>query len=144
MFDNAKSIGEELDLENPAIFKTYFRELYFIKGAERIPALREQFHFKGVDSLMNLIDEEGGKNVVVHYGASGRCLEKLKKYGWSKGLSRKLQLYTVRVRKNDFNELDARGFLDKNYSWLNILSPLCEKSGYDNFLGLLPAGEIEG
>jgi CRISPR-associated endonuclease/helicase Cas3 len=145
MIKSLEAEGEELDLEDPAIFKTYFRKLYLIKGSEKIQPLREQFRYKEVDSLMNLIDEDGGENVVVHYRDSERYLEKLKEYGWSKELSRKLQLYTVRVRERDFKELRARGFLDVgSYDRLNVLSKFCQKSGYDDFLGLLPVDEIKG
>jgi CRISPR-associated helicase Cas3/CRISPR-associated endonuclease Cas3-HD len=144
MIESAKLSGVELDLEDPAIFKTYFRKLYLTKGAEQISPLRERFHYKEVDSLMKLIDEDGGKSVVVQYGDSEKYLEKLKKYGWNKELSRKLQLYTVHVRGNDFRELCARGFVDvESYDRLNVLSQFCKKSGYDDFLGLLPADEIK-
>ncbi|MDR1916739.1 MAG: CRISPR-associated helicase Cas3', partial [Synergistaceae bacterium] len=42
MIKSAEFEGKELDLEDPAIFKTYFRKLYFMKEAEKISAARER------------------------------------------------------------------------------------------------------
>jgi CRISPR-associated endonuclease/helicase Cas3 len=140
MLRAAEYEGRELDLEDPDIFRDYFREFYMKSPPDRVPECRERFHYEEVDRLFKIIDEEGRKSVVVPYGEAMEVVAEIKKNGWSKILRRRLQQFTVQINEHDFKKIFST--LGEIAEGVYVLEHLYRDS-YDPLFGLLPPDEMK-
>lgn len=116
------SDNKEIDLLNPSIQQQYFQILHSkitnfdiakieaeLWGGER----SLKFQFATAAQRFKLIDDSESVSIVVEYGDGVNYINLLKDNGLETWLLRKLQLYTVSVRKTDFIELAKNGFISE-------------------------------
>ena len=112
--------GGPLDLNDPTIFRTFFRRLYANApslDAHDIQSLRERFCFRQVAEKFKLIEDSWSAPLVVPFAdPSGRTdevarlLAELANVGPSRQRLRSLQRYTVAVAVKDRELWLAQGF----------------------------------
>lgn len=116
----AQNCGRQLlqqqlaDLLAPEHFKTYFQQLYWIKGdqLDRHHILNDlkpnrdlEFLFSSAANKFRIIDEDQQASVIVRYGASPTFIEQLGQLGPERWLLRKLQRYVVNLPRRQYQEL---------------------------------------
>lgn len=98
----------------PDNFKTYFQQLYWIKGdnldrcgilADLKPNQQLEFLFGSVADKFHIIDNRQQAPVIVRYGESPSLIEQLKRSGPKRGLLRKLQRYVVNLPRHQHQML---------------------------------------
>lgn len=104
---------------NPAHFETYFQQLYWKVGVNRLdrhgimerlkPNRELKFAFRSAANRFRLIDETQQAPVIVRYRESVDLIEQLKALGPERWLLRKLQRYVVNVPRYKHRELIAHG-----------------------------------
>lgn len=127
----------EIDLDDPAVYQTYFRSLYFAKDLDLrgIQALRQSLSFATVARRFRLIADETYP-VVVPFGESGQRLAELRRRGPDRLLLRSLQPFLVNIRERDVSSFQDRGALEIVADGISALSPAF-RDLYDPAFGLL-------
>ncbi|OGH95386.1 MAG: hypothetical protein A2X43_02485 [Candidatus Margulisbacteria bacterium GWD2_39_127] len=102
------------DYLTPEIFKEYFHLFYskvnkfdkaeidelLVRNAQEM-----KFQFATAAKEFCLIDDKDSRSFIVHYKDSSNLIEQLKRKGPENWLLRKLQRYTLSVKKSDFDRL---------------------------------------
>ena len=103
------------------LFEQYFRQLYYatdldarkICGLLKVEPQTLGVQFRSAAQAFRLIDDEDNASVVVRYPGSSDDLDMLfnalKKDGPQRWLMRKLQRYTINIRKREADQLIGRG-----------------------------------
>lgn len=133
--------SKEQDLLLPFWLRQYFTKFYFkvntFDKADIETLLyqnrnRMHFQFATAAEHFRLIDDKDSISILVPYQDGATLIRKLKEQGPEFGLLRKLQPYSVSVRKWDFEKLVKAGFI-VTYSDIHIIEdPQC----YDPQAGL--------
>ena len=139
------------DALSPAAFERYF-PLYYAGFPSRdkhgiVEHLRKnsrfEFEFRTAADKFRLVDDEDQATVIVPYASEGTAsieplIEKLRGGASDRWLLRRLQRYTVTVRRKQVEAWQARGDVRELLPGMYLLiDPL----RYDDRLGLLPEGQ---
>lgn len=125
-------LQEGVDLDDPAIFETYFRALYTGVNTDLfgIEAKRVHFDFPAVAKAFRMI-RDVTVPVVVPFGDSAELVRRLEREGPSRDLYRRLQMYEVGLSFRDAEKAQDMGLMhevsDGLYTWTGV---------YDLRLGL--------
>ena len=112
------SISDGSDLFSPDCMAQYFRLFYSncntfdkaeIKDSLYKGAGEMNFHFATAADQFRLIDDKDSVSILVGYGDGATLLEELKRIGPEFWLLRKLQQYSVSVRKWEFEQFRKQG-----------------------------------
>ncbi len=140
------------DALSPAAFERYF-PLYYAGFASRdkhgiVDHLRKnsrfEFEFRTAADKFKLVDDEDQATVIVPYAREGKAsieplIEKLRRGDTDRWLLRKLQRYTVTVRRKQVEKWQARGDVQELVPGMYLLT---DDLRYDDRLGLLPDGQV--
>jgi CRISPR-associated helicase Cas3/CRISPR-associated endonuclease Cas3-HD len=111
----AETIGRKClqnlsDPLHPDSFKNYFEELFWIKGnkgldSKNIESLKNNLQFESISNAFRLIPEDT-VSILVPYGKGKEFIQILKKFSYIEpNFLKKIQRYTINVRKEFYNEL---------------------------------------
>ena len=139
------------DALSPAAFERYF-PLYYAGFANRdrhgiVEHLRKnsrfEFEFRTAADKFRLVDDEDQATVIVPYASEGKAsieplLAKLRHGNTDRWLLRKLQRYTVTVRRKQIEAWQAREVVQELVPEMYLLT---DDLRYDDRLGLLPDGQ---
>lgn len=98
----------------PEHFRTYFQQLYWIKGdqldrhgilEDLKPNKHVEFLFRSAAGKFRLIDETQQASVIVRYGEGADLIEQLRRVGPERWLLRKLQRYVVNLPRHQHQML---------------------------------------
>jgi CRISPR-associated helicase Cas3/CRISPR-associated endonuclease Cas3-HD len=135
--------GGNLDLNDPAIFEDYFRQLYFMEHLDPkgIQTLRQEFRFASVSREFQLIEDGFTHSVVVPFGDASARLEELRRLGPTRETTRGLQAFTVNIYPDAFQKLSNAGAMEE------ILEGIWAVTGifsglYDKKYGLVVGDEL--
>jgi CRISPR-associated endonuclease/helicase Cas3 len=134
----------------PDRFKSFFRELYWAQGNERLDVhniLRHlkadnefRFSFRTAAANFKLIDDKAQAPVIVGYGEEGvKLVEQLKHMGPERWLLRKLQRYVVNLPKRLHQRLLAEGAIREVHAGIYAQG---HGALYDDILGFCPDRSI--
>ena len=136
----------QLDPNDPEIFETYFRKLYFSENQDsrQIQTLRQEFNFATVSREFKLIEDGFTRSVIVPYGEANRRLDDLRRLGPNRETLRSLQRFIVNIYPDAFSKLAEAGALEQVKAGFKqevvegiwVLSPGFEKL-YDQKYGLV-------
>ena len=100
-----------LDPNDPEIFETYFRKLYFSENQDsrQIQTLRQEFNFATVSREFKLIEDGFTRSVIVPYGEANQRLDDLRSLGPNRDTLRGLQRFIVNIYPDAFSKLDEAG-----------------------------------
>lgn len=138
-------VSDRTDLFDPAVMARYFTLFYGgcntfdkadIKGLLYKGSAEMNFMFATAAEKFCLIDDKNSVPILVNYGNGAALISELKEKGPEFWLLRKLQQYSVSVRKWDFEELARSGKVIE-YSGVFILE---DPSSYDPQAGLVLDG----
>ncbi len=138
-------VSEGEDLFSPACIAQYFSLFYAncntfdkaeVKKNLYEGATEMNFHFATAADRFRLIDDKDSVSILVGYGDGATLLEELKRNGPEFWLLRKLQQYSVSVRKWDFEQLRKQGTVAE-YAGIFILE---DGRCYDEQAGLVLDG----
>ena len=132
------NIKSDIDCFDPESIEFYYNKLY-----QRIPDFDKNkvdelqknpfsCQFETISEKFKLI-EESGKNIIVNFGDSEQLIEKLKKFGPSRNLTRELGRYSVNVPIHLFKKLDEGGLIEQPYKGFFYIP---YKDQYDEKTGL--------
>ncbi len=136
------------DALSPASFERYFPQYYagfasrdkhgIVDHLRKNPQL--EFEFRTAADKFRLVDEEDQATVIVPYASEGKAsieplIEKLRSGATDRWLLRKLQRYTVTVRRKQVEAWQARGDVRELVPGVYLL---IDELRYDDRLGLLP------
>lgn len=128
-----------VDLNDPKLFKAYFRELYtrlVSTDAQEIQTLRERFDFPEVARRFRLIEDDTVPVIAHRWKAVSRAMKRFS----GRELLRELQPYVVSVYRGKLGELERRGLLQKTGGEVE----LWEWTGrYDFRLGVVEEVDVE-
>lgn len=139
------SISDGSDLFSPDCMAQYFRLFYSncntfdkaeIKDSLYKGAGEMNFLFATAADQFRLIDDKDSVSILVGYGDGATLLEELKRIGPEFWLLRKLQQYSVSVRKWDFEQFRKQGTVGE-YAGIFILE---DGRCYDEHAGLVLDG----
>ena len=139
------SISDGSDLFSPDCMAQYFRLFYSncntfdkaeIKDSLYKGAGEMNFLFAMAADQFRLIDDKDSVSILVGYGDGATLLEELKRIGPEFWLLRKLQQYSVSVRKWDFEQFRKQGTVGE-YAGIFILE---DGRCYDEHAGLVLDG----
>jgi len=136
---------------SPSSFERYF-PLYYAGFASRdkhgiVDLLRKnsrfEFEFRTAADKFRLVNDEDQATVIVPYIGEGKTsiqplIEKLRRGDTDRWLLRKLQRYTVTVRRKQVEKWQARGDVRELVPGMYLLT---DDLRYDGRLGLLPEGQ---
>ena len=107
--------GGSLDLDDPAIFEDYFRQLYFLEDLDPrgIQTLRQEFRFASVSREFQMIEDGFTHVVVVPFGNASARLDELRRLGPTRETTRGLQAFTVNIYPDAFQKLSDAGALEE-------------------------------
>jgi CRISPR-associated endonuclease/helicase Cas3 len=136
-----RQAGGTIDLDDPAVYETYFRGLYFSRDLDvrRIQPLRQSLAFASVGRRFRLITDETFP-VVVPFGESEERLSELRRVGPDRLLLRSLQPFVVNIRRRDVSLLQGRGALEMVAEGIHALNGAFESLYHPDF-GLLVGDE---
>ena len=138
-------VSDRTDLFDPAVMARYFTLFYGdcntfdkadIKGLLYKGFAEMNFMFATAAEKFCLIDDKNSVSILVNYGDGADLIRELKEKGPEFWLLRKLQQYSVSVKKWDFEELARSGKVIE-YSGVFILE---DPSSYDPQAGLVLDG----
>ena len=138
-------MSDRTDLFDPAVMARYFTLFYGgcntfdkadIKGLLYKGFAEMNFMFATAAEKFCLIDDKNSVSILVNYGDGAALIRELKEKGPEFWLLRKLQQYSVSVKKWDFDELVRSGKVIE-YSGVFILE---DPSSYDPQAGLVLDG----
>ncbi|MCE5273157.1 CRISPR-associated helicase Cas3' [bacterium] len=106
--------GENLDIDDPAIFESYFSRLYFTRNLDsrNIQPLRQDFSFASVAGAFKLIEDGFSCPVVVPYQCASEAVQRLRVLGPDRARFRALQPYTVSIYPQAMQKLSQAGALE--------------------------------
>lgn len=130
----------------PQRFTSFFRELYWVQGADRLDARNIQrdlkgdcefrFSFRTAAANFKLIDDISQAPVMVTYGEQGvKLVDQLTRLGPERWLLRKLQRYVVNLPKRLHEQLRAEGAIREVHPGLFVQG---HGALYDDNLGFCP------
>jgi CRISPR-associated endonuclease/helicase Cas3 len=114
-----------LDLFNPEIFTTYFRQFYSTTSLDQkqIMTMRAEFKFESVAKAMQLIEDGHTRTLVVPYAdAKGRLEAVRKAYVLKPDDLRTLQPYVVRTYEQDWRKLEDAGAIETIHDTVHCLT----------------------
>lgn len=132
------STSPDADWFSPDMINLYYRRLYSrspsfdkkdIAGLLNHPKF---ISFQEASENFRLIDEEG-INIIVNFGGAEELIERLKRFGPSRHLSRELGHFSVNVPIRLFKSLEKGGLIEEPWKGFFFI-PL--KSQYDEMTGL--------
>ena len=129
------------DLDDPALFQTYFRRLYegTDPDAKEIQKARGDGNFKTVADAAKLIEDDWSAPLVVPYGDAPTVVAELERYGSSRAIFRKLQRYTVTISKKAREEWLKSGLIAPSIDPAGSVVVLGKSTAaYDQRFGLVP------
>lgn len=145
----AIDLNQEIDLNDPAALNRWFRSLYRTveTDADGIQRLRAEMNYPEVARRFRMIDENT-EDIVVPYGDRGvrsrvqSAIDQLRgRSGSARMLLRRIQPYTVPLRRRDIDRATARGWLQP------VIDGVWEWTGpedlYDQRRGLMTDGSDE-
>ena len=152
----AAEIGSRLTSESgidplaPDSFTAFFRELYWLQGADRLDArniLRDlgadadlRFSFRTAAAKFKLIDDTSQAPVIVmHGGESVKLIEQLTRRGPERWLLRGLQRYVVNLPRYQHSRLLGEGAIREAHPGIFVQN---HSALYDESLGLCPDRSI--
>lgn len=129
--------GGAIDLEDPGVYETYFRRLYFQSELDPhgIQPLRQKLCFDTVARKVRLIDS-GSTPIIVPWGASGERLEAIRRHGPDRLRLRALQPFVVNLFATSVSQLQNAGALEEIADGIVALAPAFHGL-YDSRFGLL-------
>jgi len=139
--------GQQANPLAPALFASYFRQFYStvdLDGKKIVPMLKVEpktlgVQFRSAADAFRLIDDKDSATVVVRYAAHRDEIEKLlgilAAEGPQRWLMRKLQRYTVTIKKRQAEKMLAQGDLSLPMPGLYVLTNA--DNMYSNTLGLV-------
>lgn len=135
------SVAPESDWFSPRAMEYFYRALYnrtesfdVVSMDECIPTA-DSIAFETIAHNFRMIDDKG-KSVIVCYGEAPELIERLRKFGPSLSLTRKLALYTVSIPIHHFKDL--RDVIEEPFPGFFYIS---NPAQYDPRLGLLPTNQ---
>ena len=141
LLDLLDNTPDKESLTTPAGLKEYFKKYYdrvttFDKpdtpNSLYTNARSLQFQFATYARNFQLIEDKDSVSVLVGYKDGATLIEKLKNEGPSRELLRKLQQYSITIRKWDYEKLIQKGLL-KNYGKFIVLE---FEESYNSEVGL--------
>ncbi|MFZ2445178.1 MAG: CRISPR-associated helicase Cas3' [Syntrophobacteraceae bacterium] len=134
----------------PDRFTAFFREIYWLQGADRLDArniLRDlkpddelRFSFRSASAKFKLIDETAQAPVIVTYGEKGaKLVEQLTRLGPERWLLRKLQRYVVNLPRHLHDRLRLDGAIREIHAGIFVQG---HSALYDEHLGFCPDKSI--
>ena len=127
-----------IDLLSPLAMKKYFSLLYSKINTFDEARIKEllcqstSMQFEDAAKAFKMIDDDNHP-IVVHWGKGSEYINKLKRHGLDRDLSRKLQKYSVSVRSKDLIELVKMGRIEQiNEVWIQV-----DPNLYDLNVGLV-------
>ncbi len=141
----ADSPGEPLALDN---FRRFFDRFYAVVGTDagrqydkagildllNRDAAQAQFQFRTAAERFRLIPDEDQRQVFVQWGEGAQLIDRLKSFGPSRELMRRLQRYTVTLHAHQWKKLLASRDLEMHEGFFLQKTALL----YHPTLGLLP------
>lgn len=108
------SQGAALDLDAPAVYARYFRELYFQTDLDPkgVQPLRRSLSFASIARAFRLIDTPNAP-VIVPWGEAGERLADLRRHGPDRLRLRALQPFVVNLLPQDVSKLRNAGALEE-------------------------------
>jgi CRISPR-associated endonuclease/helicase Cas3 len=133
--------NSSLDLDDPAIFDSYFRRLYMTEEPDKhgIQALRQELRFASVAREFRLIEDGWTQPVIVPFGDSMERVDRVRRAGPSRDALRGLQRYVVQIPAREHERLLAEGVLEEVVPGMYALKPEYF-SLYDSRYGLVIDG----
>ncbi|HOI17864.1 MAG TPA: CRISPR-associated helicase/endonuclease Cas3, partial [Geobacteraceae bacterium] len=127
-------------------FTSFFRELYWVQGSNRLDARNIQrdlksdcefrFSFRTAAANFKLIDDISQAPVMVTYGEQGvKLVDQLTRLGPERWLLRKLQRYVVNLPKRLHEQLRAEGAIREVHPGIFVQG---HGALYDDDLGFCP------
>ncbi|NTX60341.1 CRISPR-associated endonuclease Cas3'' [Myxococcus sp. CA051A] len=134
------ALHPELDLFAPESFRRYFERLYSsaVRDDKDIQAMREEFRFSDVADNFKLVEDDWSAPVVVPYEGCEPLLDELRQSGPSRDCLRRLQRFTVTVKRSDREMWLRRGHARFAEDTVAFLGP-DQAPAYDKRFGLIPA-----
>ena len=113
-----KNLGKQKDWFAPSAMTAYFEQLFsrsdtFDKGNIADSLYKGNPDFEEAAKHFKLIDDEGSVRVIVNWGESTEYVAKLKRYGPTYSLMKKLDQYSVSLHCGDFDKLRASGSVEE-------------------------------
>lgn len=113
-----KNLGKQKDWFAPSAMTAYFEQLFsrsdtFDKGNIADSLYKGNPDFEDAAKHFKLIDDEGSVRVIVNWGESMEYVAKLKQYGPTYSLMKKLDQYSVSLHRGDFDKLRASGSVEE-------------------------------
>lgn len=107
--------GGQLDLLDPAVYESYFRQLYQLCPLDKhgVQAERRELNFAAVEQRFQMIEDGYTRPIVVPFGAALERLEELRRKGPGRDLLRSLQPFTVSVPECNLTALARSGALER-------------------------------
>jgi CRISPR-associated endonuclease/helicase Cas3 len=130
-------VDGDIDIDDPAQFRSYFERLYRAKDldAKAIQRARAELRFRSVAGAFRIIENDWAAPIVVPYGEAVRHVDQLRRFGASRDRLRALQRYIVQIRTGQ-----RQAWLDAGYATeiegVVVLDP--DSGGYDSRFGLEP------
>ena len=136
-------LGGGADLDDPAVAREYFRQLYdtLETDAEKVQQRRRAFYFPVVAERFRMIDDDTESVVIEAYGTEAERervrsdISCLRDGEASRYLLRRLQPYTVSLFARKANDLRNRGLIEPLADGIGVW-----RGTYDNVRGLLETG----
>ena len=125
----------DLDIFQPATFRSYFDRLYAHKDLDRpgIQGMRAALRFEATAKEFQMIDQATTTILVSFDDRARAAIKELRFAGPSRDRLRSLQRYGVAVYPHQFKSLQAEGTIEEIHTGLWAL---CSDVNYDNNLGL--------
>lgn len=137
------SVDPDSDWFSPDAMKHFYRALYNrtrsfdIAGIAGSTAHSKSIAYETIARNFRMIDDNG-KPVIVNYGEAPGLIERLRKFGPSLSLTRKLALYTVSIPTHLYNEFVKGDVINEPYPGFSYIP---NPQQYDPRLGLLSANQ---
>jgi CRISPR-associated endonuclease/helicase Cas3 len=139
-----------IELLGPDSFTSFFRELYWLQGAERLdarnilgdlkPDKEFRFSFRTAAANFKLIDDTAQAPIIVTYGEEGaKLVEQLLRLGPERWLLRKLQRYVVNLPKHLHERLRVDGSIREIHAGIFVQG---HAALYDDDVGFCPDKSI--
>jgi CRISPR-associated endonuclease/helicase Cas3 len=129
---------ENLDLDDPAIFETYFRRLYQGLDSDK-KEIQKYRHFETLDfckvaERFKLIPDDTTSVLIDYDDRASELIQTIRRYGLKSGSFKKLQPYLVSLRNHDFKKTEELRELLSPGVWL-------WQGGYDKKLKGIAIGD---
>lgn len=132
-----KSLTDPL---HPNSFTSYFEELFWVKGDERLDSkdieyLKKTYQFESISNAFRLISEDT-VSILVPYGKGIDLILELKKLSQlNPSFLKKMQRFMINVRREHYNELIKTQVVSQKFGCISYLEV---ESYYDSNVGFRP------